>query len=182
MFRRFAPFLVILACFVLDTSVLPTVYIGVFTIPLTLVAVFSIGMLLGRMRGLLYGTLGGLLIDITSGTLGMMTFFFMACGFLIGLIVYTPGDRILPSRRKRRRRVIWRATWIFALDAAGEIAMFLIQYFNTANIQLIYIRNLLIRAAVCTALTMLARPLMERLLIGRGTGRVLPRNREVKNF
>lgn len=182
MFRRFGPAILILVCIVLDTSVLPVVYGGVFTVPLTLIAVFSIGMLLGRMRGLLYGTFGGLLLDITSGTLGMMTFFFMAAGFLIGLIVYSPGERLVPSRRKQRRRVAWRATWVFALYGAGEIALFVIQYFNTASIQWIYFRNMLIRAVVCTALTMLLRAPMERLLVGRGGNRTTPLNREVKSF
>ena len=182
MFRRFYPTLLILVCFILDTTVLPIVYGGLYAVPLTLVAVFSIGMLLGRMRGLLYGTLGGLLLDITVGTLGMMTFFFMAVGFLIGLIVYNPGDRILASRRKRRRRLIWRTSWVFALYTAGEIAIFIIQYFHTAAFRWIYLANILLRALICTALTLAAWPLMDRLLVGRGARRAAPRSREVKSF
>ena len=182
MFRRFIPALLILACFILDTTILPIVYGGLYTVPLTLVAVFSIGMLLGRMRGLLYGTLGGLLLDITSGTLGMMTFFFMFAGFLIGLIVYNPGERILASRRKRRRRLVWRASWVFSLFAAGEIAIFIMQYFHTANFEFVYLFNILVRAAICTLLTLIAYPMMDRLLVGRGAQRAIPRNREVKSF
>ena len=182
MFRRFYPAVLILVCVMLDTTILPIVYGGVYTVPLTLVAVFSIGMLLGRMRGLLYGTFGGLLLDITSGTLGMMTFFFMGVGFLIGLIVYAPNDRLLPSRRKQRRRLAWRASWVFALYTLGEVSLFIIQYFNTATIRFIYILNILIRAAICTALTMLARPAMERFLVGSGPRTVAPRQREVKSF
>ena len=63
MFRRFAPALMVLACFILDTTVLPIVYDGVYAVPMTVVAVLLIGMLMGRMRGLLYGTIGGLLIE-----------------------------------------------------------------------------------------------------------------------
>ena len=47
---------------------------------------------------------------------------------------------------------------------------------------LCYLLNILIRALICTALTTLLRPVMERLLVGRNPGRALPRNREVKSF
>ena len=103
MFRRFAPLTIILICCILDTTILPIIYGGVYTVPLTVVAVFLIGMLMGRMRGLLYGTVGGLLIDISSGTLGMMTFFYMSVGFMIGLILYNPGENLRTVRRTGRR-------------------------------------------------------------------------------
>ena len=183
MFRRLNPFLLILVCFLLDTTVMPIVYGGVYTVPLTIVAVFCIGMAQGRMSGLLFGTLGGLLMDITTGTLGAMTFFFMFVGFMIGLIVYVPSERILPSRRKQQRRLLWRTAWIFALYTAGEISLFVIQYFNTAQFEWIYLLNILIRAAVCTLLCTLARPLFSRLLVGapqKQTG--TSRKREVKRF
>lgn len=182
MFRRLSPILLILVCFILDTAILPIVYGGVYTVPLTIIAVFCIGMVLGRMSGLLFGTLGGLLMDITTGTLGTMTFFFMFVGFMIGLIVYVPNERILPSRRKQRRRVLWQATWVFVLYAAGEIAILVAQYFNTAAMEWRYLLNILIRALICTALTMLLRPALQRMLVGRDPGRALPRNREVKSF
>ncbi|MBR6890230.1 MAG: ECF transporter S component, partial [Clostridia bacterium] len=109
MLRRFIPAIMILVCVILDTTILPIVYGGVYTVPLTVVAVLLIGMLMGRMRGLLYGTIGGLLIDITTGTLGMMTFFFMAVGFVIGLILYNPGEHLRTGRRVARRRHLERA-------------------------------------------------------------------------
>ena len=116
----------ILACFILDTTIMPIVYGGVYTVPLTVVAVFLIGMLMGRMRGLLYGTIGGLLIDITSGTLGMMTFFFMAVGFVIGLILYNPGEQLRTARRH-----------------AGRKRLHLLDYFDrcTTALSAPYIRN-----------------------------------------
>ena len=142
-----------------------------------------IGMILGRMRGLLYGTLGGLLLDITTGTLGIMTYFLMFLGFMIGLIVYVPGERILPSRRKRQRRLLWRAVWVFSLYGIGEIAIFAVQYFNTAEFELIYLANILIRAAVCTTLCTLLRPLFVSLLSGGDKSRApKARPREVKSF
>ena len=182
MFRRLAPFLLILVCILMDTTVMPIVYGGVYTVPLTIVAVFCIGMVLGRMSGLLFGTLGGLLTDITTGTLGTMTFYFMFVGFMIGLIVYAPAERIRPSRRKQRRRLMWQATWVFVLYTVGELAILVAQYFNTAAMEWRYLLNILIRALACTALTLLMRPVLQRLLVGRNPGRALPRNREVKSF
>ena len=182
MFRRLNPFLLILVCFLLDTSIMPIVYGGVYTVPLTIIAVFCIGMVQGRMSGLLFGTLGGLLMDITTGTLGAMTFFFMFVGFMIGLIVYEPNERILPSRRKQRRRILWRAAWVFALYTVGELAILVAQYFNTATMEWLYLLNLLIRALICTALTTLLYPVMRRVLTSGDQGRAASRNREVKSF
>ena len=181
MFRRLLPTLLALVFFLIDTTILPMLYGGVYAVPLSAVLVLCIGMTLGRMRGLLYGTLAGLLIDITTGTLGMMTFFYMFIGFMIGLIVYEP-TRVVSSRRKRRRRLIWQATWVFALYAVGEVALFVIQYFNTATFHWVYLLNILIRALICTALAMAMKPLMERLLAPQGSARAVLRTREVKSF
>lgn len=182
MLRRLAPTLTILVCFILDTTVLPIVYGGVYTVPLTAVAVLLIGMLLGRMRGLLYGTIGGLLIDITTGTLGMMMFYFMAIGYLIGLIVHNPGEQLRSGRKTAKRKRLKRAAWVFALYAAGELALFVIQYFNTAAIQGMYFVNIAVRALICTALTLALRPLAYKVLVGDNRGRIPTRNREVKSF
>ena len=171
----------ILICFLLDTTVLPAVYVGVYAVPLTVVAVFLIGMLMGRMSGLLYGTIGGLLIDITSGTLGMMTFFFMAVGFMIGLILYNPGEHLRTARRHARRRRLQRAVWVFVLYALGELVLFVIQYFNTAIIRPVFFLNIAIRSLICTALAMLLRPVAYSVLLGNRS-RVPTRNREVKSF
>ena len=182
MLRRFIPAIIILVCVLLDTTIIPIAYGGVYTVPLTVVAVFLIGMLMGRMRGLLYGTIGGLLIDISTGTLGMMTFFFMAMGFVIGLILYNPGEHLRTGRRQARRRHLERAAWVFALYAAGEVALFVIQYFSTADLRPVYIVNIAVRALICAALTTLLRPAAYALLIGNNRNRVPTRNREVKSF
>ena len=173
--------LMILVCVTLDTTVIPVAYGGVYTVPLTVVAVFLIGMLMGRMSGLLYGTIGGLLLDITTGTLGLMTFFFMAVGFMIGLILYNPGERLRTARRHAGRRRAQRALWVFGLYRLGELALFVIQYFNTASLRPIYFVNIGIRALICTALTVLLRPVAYAILVGDNR-RVPARHREVKSF
>ncbi|MBQ8108936.1 MAG: ECF transporter S component [Clostridia bacterium] len=182
MLRRSAPALLVLICFILDTTVLPVVYGGIYTVPLTAVAVLLIGILLGRMRGLLYGTIGGLLIDITSGTLGMMMFFFMAIGYLVGLILNNPGEHLPTGRRTVRKMRVKRAVWVFCLYAAGELALFVFQYFNTASIQWRYFANIGVRSLICTALTLLLRPLAYNVLVGNNRGRIPTRDREVKSF
>ena len=171
----------ILACVILDTTVMPVVYSGVYAIPLTVVAVFLIGMLMGRMRGLLYGTIGGLLIDITTGTLGLMTFFFMFVGFMIGLILYNPGESLRTARRHANRKRVQRGVWVFVLYAIGELALFVFQYFNTAAIQWRYFFNIGVRSLICTALTLLLRPLSYAILVGNDRRRPTS-NREVKSF
>lgn len=181
MLRRLAPLLMILACVTLDTTVIPVVYGGVYTVPLTVVAVFLIGMLMGRMSGLLYGTIGGLLIDITTGTLGMMTFFFMAVGFMIGLILYNPGERLRTARRHAGRKRVQRVAWVFILYALGEVALFVIQYFNTAELRPAYFINIGVRSLICAALTLLLRPVAYAILVG-DKRRVPTRHREVKSF
>ena len=163
----------ILACVTLDTTVLPVVYGGVYTVPLTVVAVFLIGMLMGRMSGLL--------IDITTGTLGMMTFFFMAVGFMIGLILYNPGERLRTARRHAGRKRVQRVAWVFVLYALGELALFVVQYFNTAELRPVYFVNIVIRALICAALTLLLRPVAYAILVG-DKRRVPTRHREVKSY
>ena len=183
MFRRIVPTLLILICVTLDSTLIPIIYRGTYSVPLTVVAVLSIGMVMGRMQGLLYGTFAGLLLDITTGTLGMMTFFLMAIGFMIGLILNASVNQPQPTRRRQRRRILWPSVWIAALYAAGELVFLFIQYFNTAEMQWIYILNILIRAAICTALVMLLNPTMEILLLGPVSSRnTNPRQREVKRF
>ena len=182
MLRRLIPAIMILVCVILDTTILPIVYGGVYTVPLTVVAVLLIGMLMGRMRGLLYGTIGGLLIDITTGTLGMMTFFFMAVGFVIGLILYNPGEHLRTGRRVARRRHLERAAWVFALYTSGEVAMFVIQYVATGDLRRIYQLNIAARALIRTVLPVLLRPAAYVLLVGNNRNRVPTRNREVKSF
>ena len=181
MLRRFAPLLMILVSFMLDTTLLPIVYSGVYAVPLTAVMVLLVGMLMGRMSGLLYGTIGGLLIDITTGTLGMMTFYFMALGYMIGLLLYNPGEYLRSGRRRPRRRLIQRFVWTFVFYALGEVALFVMQYFNTAALRPEYFINIVARSLICAALTLLLYPLAYALLVGN-RNRVPNRDREVKSF
>ena len=182
MYRRLAPTLMILMSVILDTTLLPMLYGGVFAVSLTLVSVLMIGMLLGRTPGLVAGTLGGLLLDITTGTLGIMTFYFLAAGFLIGLILYTPGERIATTRRYVRRQWMQRAIWVFVLTAIGEIVLLGIQYISTVTLQARYFVNIALRSLIVTVLCMLLYPACRKWLLGGRNSNTTARNREVKQF
>jgi len=181
--RRITPALAILLCVILDTTIIPMLYSGPYLVPLTMAMVFLIGMLKGRTNGVLYGMIGGLLIDISAGTLGMMTFYMMAVGFMIGLILYTSTERPVLSARQLRRIRLNRAAWVFALYTVGELVLFTIQYFHTAIIEPVYFLNILIRSVIMLALTVLLRPLANTLFVGRRkTASTAGRTREVKSY
>ena len=183
MLRKLSPALSILLCVILDTTIIPMAYSGPYLVPLTMPVVFLIGMLTGRTNGVLYGMIGGLLIDISAGTLGMMTFFMMAAGFMIGLILYATAERPALSRRQLRKRYFNRVLWVFVLYLIGEAVLFVIQYFHTAVIEPVYILNIFLRTAICTAVTFVLRPLAIRMFVGRGkTAASSSRTREVKSF
>ena len=183
MLRKILPALTIIVCVILDTAVIPLFYSGAYLVPLTMPFVFLIGMLTGRTNGVLYGMIGGLLIDISAGTLGMMTFYMMAVGFLIGLILYTDTERPILSHRQLRRTRLNRATWVFALYMAGEIVLFVIQYFHTAVIEPVYLLNILIRSLICLVLTVVFRPLAHLMFVGKHRAKAAgKRTREVKSF
>ncbi len=180
MLRKLTPFLATFLAVLLDTAVIPVLYHGTYTVPLTLVVVLCAGLLLGRLRGLLYGMIGGLLIDISAGTLGVMTFFYMAVGVLVGLIVDESSDRWLGAVRFHLRRGVVA----FALYLVGEIALAVYRYFMTAAFEWFYVRQILLRSLLFAALAVLLCPLLGRLFLGkrRSAAPNAGRKREVRHF
>lgn len=85
MFRRILPPVFVALTFLLDTAVLP-VFSTHWLMPLfALLTVHTMGLLLGRASGALYGMIGGLLVDITISTpLGLMTSFYTLLGYAGG--------------------------------------------------------------------------------------------------
>lgn len=166
----------------LDTAVIPIFYHGVFTIPLTLAVAMSIGLLDGRLYGLLYGMIGGLLIDITAGSLGVMTFFFMIAGFLVGLFVDESVDSPITGILFHLRR----AAVSFGLTLLGEAIIAFYQYFITASFEWFILRNMLVRSALTAALVVVLCPVLDRAFHSRrkrsGRRAGMGRKREVKHF
>ena len=180
MLRRLTPFLTILLAVLLDTAVIPVLYVGVYTVPLTLAVVLCIGLLLGKLRGMLYGMISGLLIDISAGMLPIITFFFMSLGFLVSLIVDESSDRPITGVRFHLRR----AAVAFVLYLLGEAAFGLYRYFVTASFQFSYVRLALLRGLLMAAATTLLCPALSRLYLGKKqTRRRFSGNkREVRHF
>lgn len=182
MLKRLAPILSVLICFMLDTAVIPMLYGGIYLIPLSLLAVIAIAIHLGRMRGMLYGMIAGLLLDITTGNLGLKLFPYILFGFLIGFLL---DQQKTPSRSMKKSErfaiVAIRGVWIFVLYAIYEIVMLIYQYFSTAVFEWVYVRNLLLRALLFMTLSLLLHGLFRRIYIGR-KARNDARFREVKHF
>ena len=87
MYRRtlFLPPILVVLTFLLDTAVLP-VFTGHWLLPaFALLTVHTLGLLLGRTTGTLYGMLAGLAVDVSLSTpLGLMTLFYTGLGYLGG--------------------------------------------------------------------------------------------------
>ncbi len=181
--RRIMPTALVLLAMIADTSMVPFLIQGPHVVSLTFVTVIAIAIYLGRMHGMLYGMIGGLLLDITVGyPLGFNTFLYIALGFAAGTIAYEPESE-QRTRQAGYRLYARRALTFFGAALVAEVIIFGYQYFNTALIAGIYFLNILIRTALFTALGMLLGPLDAYLILGRPKKyqRVSPK-REVKSF
>ena len=176
------PYLTVILAVLLDTAVIPVFYYGALTVPLTLAVVLCVGLTRGKLRGTLLGMIGGLLIDISCGTLGMMTFFFLTSGFLIALLL----DESNPStpRPTGIRFHLRHALVILALYLLGEAVFCFYRYYVTAAFEWYYIDSILQRGALFTALTMILYPILTRLYIGKKQEprATFGKTREVKHF
>lgn len=184
MLKKLAPTLIVLLSTLLDTAVLPVFYGGRFLVPLSLVVVILCGIQLGRTRGMLYGMIAGLLLDISAGSLGMKLFPYIVIGYLIGFFLdQQPEIGRGVERRERIQRLAVRAIWIAVLLLVYEIVMLVYQYFSTAVFRWSYVGNLLLRVILTTALCMALYPLLRRMFFGKAGAAARGRKtREVKNF
>lgn len=184
MLKKLAPILAVILSVIWDTAILPTFYYGRFLVPLSLVVVVLCGIQLGRVRGMLYGMIAGLMLDVSAGTLGMKFFPYVLIGFLIGFLLdQQPEISRGMERRERVQHIAVRAIWIAVLLTVHEIVMLVYQYFSTAVFRWSYVGVLLARVALTTALCMLLFPALHRLFFGKAAKAGKVRNtREVKNF
>lgn len=184
MLKKLAPPLAVLLSLLLDTAIIPVFYYGQYLIPLTLITVISIGVLMGRMNGMLYGMISGLLLDVTAGTLGMKFVPYLLIGFLIGFLLDEQPEITRSMEKSERIQLIAvHAIWIFALVALYEIVMLVIQYFNTAIFEWRYVLNLVLRTGAVTLLCLLLQPFFRRIFLGKASVKTAGRStREVKHF
>ena len=84
-FRRILPPFLVALTILLDTTILP-IFCNHWLLPLfALITVHTLGLLLGRTRGSLFGMIAGLLVDISVSTpLGLMTLFYGLLGYAGG--------------------------------------------------------------------------------------------------
>lgn len=182
MFRRLLPLLTIFLAVILDTAVIPALYRGIWVVSVTLAVTLGVGLTLGRLRGMLYGMLGGLMIDVTVGTVGMMTFTYMAAGFLIALIL---DETNAQSRRPEvGRRLARRALTVLILTFVCEGVFCVYHYFLTASFTVRFLTEMLLRSALMALLTVLLTPVLRRLYLGKqlGSRAFAGKTREVKHF
>ena len=181
--KRLLPTFCVLLSVLLDTAVIPAFYYGCYIVPVSLVIVILIGIQLGRVRGMLFGMIAGLLLDISSGTLGLKLFPYIAIGFLVGLLLdQQPQLTEAKSGKERFQLLAVRAIWIAILVLIYELVMVILQYFNNAVFQWVYVRDLLIRTCIVTLLSLLLYNPVSALLIGKSTADRNRKTREVKHF
>ncbi len=154
MIRRILPALLLALTFLLDTAVLPALtdfwLVPVFSMAL----VHCLGLLLGRTRGVLFGMILGLLVDITVSTpLGLMTVIDALLGYAGGWF----------------GRVMWRSPLAPAVSAAAcfslyEFLMDIYLIFTSAQYDgRLFLRSLA-RVGVYVALVYGGCLLLDRLL------------------
>ena len=167
MIKRFIPSAILLIVTVLiDTAVIPVLLSSRYIMPLSLMAVMSIGMLRGSIHGALSGVVSGLMIDISCGTLGVFLITYVLSGFIIGIIVYIP--EAYKSRQITRRKLyILRALISFAILIVFECIIAFSKYYQTALFDWLYVRDMFIRAFIGTAGTILMLLYASRFIIGR---------------
>lgn len=184
MLKRLLPLLLLLLCILLDTAVIPIFYAGQYLLSLSLILVMLYGIQLGRLSGTFYGLIGGLLLDISTGTVGMKLISYVAIGFLIGFLLDTQPELTRSMSAKDRSQFLAvRAIWIFVLLMLNEIAMGLMQYIYTAVFSWAYVLHALLRTLMMTALSMLLYPLLHSMLFAGAQSRSKKRSfREVKRF
>lgn len=171
--KQILPAIVMLLSLMLDTVVIPVFYYGNYLLMLSLSIVILIGILLGRMRGMFYGLVAGLILDVTAGTLGMKLFAFIAMGFLSGFLLDSQPEISRSMKKKERfERLLIRFIWIFVPILLYEVVMLFFQYAYNAEMQLAYVRDMLIRVLAQTLLTMLLYDPLKKLFAGgKGAGR-----------
>ena len=97
--RRVSTILLILICFVLQTTLLQHIKLASVAPNLLMIITVSIGYMRGRTEGLLVGFFCGLMFDMMYGSvIGLYAFIYMTVGFLTGYCqkIYFTDNVILP--------------------------------------------------------------------------------------
>lgn len=169
MFRRLTPILAVIISVLLDTAVIPMLYHGAYLVPLSLIIIMAISVQLGRIRGVLYGLIAGIMLDISCGTPGIRIFGYIGIGFMMGFLLDRQAMEASGNENSRHTGGLpLRIFCTFVFAALYELAILFYQYFSNAVFEWIFVRNLLIRVLITTALSTVLFPLLQRIFIGTG--------------
>ena len=173
-----------IAAVVVDTSIVPALVSYALYVRLTVIFTLLIGADMGWVAGLAYGFIGGMLIDITCGTLGHMTLLCMAIGFANGLILYANEDRATRANTMRdvRRRTLGCFVCTAVLVFAGEITFAVIRYAYTENIVPLSLLYAALRAVIAGVVVTVLRKPMAKFLYLPGVSRSPKSGKEAKTF
>ncbi|MDO4546893.1 MAG: hypothetical protein Q4D04_02210 [Clostridia bacterium] len=141
--RKALPYIIVIFMALIDTSVLGVLSPGWATPMLAYTSVVSIGLLLGRFRGMLCGLAAGMFLDITvSYPMGLLTVMFMLAGYLSGF-----------AGRRYQRYLLTVVVTSLVMFMAYEIVMALYQYIAGQTFALASLYRALIRAGIQTVLS-----------------------------
>ena len=168
------PLVSIIVFVLLDTSVIPEFYYGAYSVPLTLAVVscISISFTESRLTGVFYGLIAGIFIDVSSGTLGAMTFFFMAYALLYNIIIVQDvGERTEASMHRldlrRENSLFWIVGTAGGLYLVQEVVILAYRYFFTYTFVLdftwSYVRDMLLRSVIFSIVTLALFPALRWL-------------------
>ncbi len=169
-FGRFAPALVLLLALLMDTTILPMFYQGIYAPNVTLALILAYAIQRGSAMGFAYGTAAGLLLDITTSyPVGLYT------GTI--LLAVTVASLCAFFERNLGRTIVLAVIYVFY-----EAAFLIIAYASTVRMEPGYLLPALIRAAGGVALCSLLRLFVARYMRPKGVQMVRSRrNQEVKS-
>lgn len=120
--------IMIVACFLLQTTIFQTLSIASISPNLLIVLVATIGFMRGKTEGLLTGFFSGLLLDIMSGTsLGCYALIYMLCGYVNGMNQkkFYPENLKLPILSILLSDLYVNiVTWLVMFSMRGRVAFF----------------------------------------------------------
>lgn len=96
--RKVAVFLIIVVCFLLQSTLFQALSIAAISPNLLIVAVSSFGFMRGRKEGMWIGFISGLLMDVFGSVMGFYTLVYMYIGYINGFFRkrFFPEDIKLP--------------------------------------------------------------------------------------
>lgn len=155
-FRSLLPALLVLAALLLDTTILPAFYNGIFAPNFTMALILAFAIRSSTAMGFAYGVTAGLLLDIsTSYPVGLYT-----ATFLIAVLV---ASMCAFFERNTGKMII--LTLIYLIQ---ELVFLIIAYASTIRMEWAYFLPLLARVVIGVVLCALLQLFVAKYLRPRG--------------